>query len=365
MILIFMAGLGLETLLKRRNILGPVLLRFLGISVIISLAFIFYVYQGNASILGANFGFFLVTAIFTGIAFFHLVRAPGRVALRRSYLLLLAVLLLDLSTVSFGFVRSRIAVHEPLPGLNSGGPQTVGMVSTHPAFEGVAKYLVEYRVMSELGLGILSSGRMEEILSKSSLATKRNEIESKQYSIQFAYSALMSSLAKLTVYRRVQFVGGANSETFSSQWAATFTGEELDRILPVAAADEKAWREAAGRPRLPIKLGPEEQVGEPIISKQTYLNMVFHGVSDSPGGAVLIRMPWHRYWSATVNGEAVPVARAAAGLSAVPVPLGRYEVVLHFDPVRVRFALMGAYGALFFWCLVPLVRRWRRQERAN
>lgn len=359
-ILIFMAGLGLEALLKRRDELGSVLLRFFGISVILSAALMFYLYQNIAVTLGETFGFFLMTAIFMGIALFHLIRASGQAALWRATILVLIIAWLDVSTISFGFVRSRIAVNEGLNQLGSGGPQTVGMISAHPVFDGVAKFLIEYRRSSELGVAVLSSERVGEVLSTSPLV-KESNLKPEAYSPQFAYSAFMSTLEKLTTYRQINFIAGAESEAFTSEWTTTFTGNEHDRVLPVEVADEKAWREVIARQRQMESSEAEIQAMRPIISEQSYLTLAFHGVNDS-SGAVLIRMPWHRYWSATVNGESVPVVRAAAGLAAVPVPKGRYQVILRFNPILMRYTLMGAYGALFLWCLVPIVRNWRRRE---
>lgn len=356
-VLIFMAGLGLEALLRRGAEQGGFLLRLLGISVVLGAGFMFYVRSDHSSFFGGPFGFFLMTAIFMGVALFHVARAYGRAAKSKAATLVLVVLLLDVSTVSFGFVRSQIGVIEPLTDLGSGGPQTLGMVNTNPAFDYIAKLMLVYRPASELALGVLASGRAEEILSNSPLV-KSDPIDPKTYTPPFAYSAFMSSLEQLTVYPHVQFVTGDEGRSFVSQWETTFTGIASERILPIRGEDEKAWQAVFARPSWAIAARTEKPVEPPLVSKRTYLTLAFNGVSDS-AGAVLIRMPWHRFWGATVNGESVPVARAAFGLSAVPIPKGKYEVVLSFDPIFVRLAFGGAYAALLLWCVVLLRRDWR------
>ena len=55
---------------------------------------------------------------------------------------------------------------------------------------------------------------------------------------------------------------------------------------------------------------------------------------DGPAGFLVVSDTWLRGWSATLDGESVPVLRANYAFRAVGVPAGRHEVVFRYGVFR-------------------------------
>lgn len=89
---------------------------------------------------------------------------------------------------------------------------------------------------------------------------------------------------------------------------------------------------------------------------------------DGPGGTARVALNWFPRWTATVNGEPVPVRRTADGQMDVTVPPGAVDLVLTYGVTRVDWAARGLalFGALITGTMLAgmVLRRFARFRQA-
>ena len=87
-----------------------------------------------------------------------------------------------------------------------------------------------------------------------------------------------------------------------------------------------------------------------------------YSVDSTRDGLLVVSYGWLDGWEATVDGADVPVVRANGLVLGVPVPEGRHEVRLRFQPPGLRLGyLLAALGMLA--AVAPsTVRVWRRRH---
>ncbi|MCY3834338.1 MAG: YfhO family protein [Chloroflexi bacterium] len=82
---------------------------------------------------------------------------------------------------------------------------------------------------------------------------------------------------------------------------------------------------------------------------------------NTPQNAILsISLPHYPGWAASLNGEAVEIIRAYAGLSAVEIPAGRHTLSLKFAPATYTLGLSLSLGVWLGLTLLSLLAFWRR-----
>ena len=72
------------------------------------------------------------------------------------------------------------------------------------------------------------------------------------------------------------------------------------------------------------------------------------------GETLFIPLSWSTGWKATVNGQEVPVSRAAGNYLSIPTQAGENEIVLTFTPPGLPLGIWISAGGLvlgilFFW----------------
>lgn len=75
-------------------------------------------------------------------------------------------------------------------------------------------------------------------------------------------------------------------------------------------------------------------------------------VVTSDSALVVIAQPDYPGWTATIDGEVVPIVRVDASFPAVAVPAGESVIELRFEPSRLRPALLGTFAAVVLLAVV-------------
>ena len=131
--------------------------------------------------------------------------------------------------------------------------------------------------------------------------------------------------------------------------------EELDMVgrLPLrheAVADKKF----------------EEQLGQSVVQdtlsrvtiKAYEPNQLTYEVNSGKGGVVVFSEIYYPGWTATVDGEEMPLGRVNYVLRALQVKPGKHEVVLSFFPKSIDRTESIAYTAYGLLLLILLMLAW-------
>ncbi len=93
--------------------------------------------------------------------------------------------------------------------------------------------------------------------------------------------------------------------------------------------------------------------------------LVYQSSNDNAGLAVFSEMYYPHGWTATIDGQEVPIARVNYALRGLNVPAGEHEIVFTFDPqvVRTGSTIMLASNILLFLAIVGgLVLYYRKKK---
>lgn len=108
-----------------------------------------------------------------------------------------------------------------------------------------------------------------------------------------------------------------------------------------------------------------EQDETSLVQLKTYEpNRLVYDVSTGKGGILVFSEVYYPGWTATVDGEAVDVARVNYILRAIRIKPGKHEVILTFKPTSVDTTEMVAYIAFGLLVLVVLflgVRQYKKR----
>lgn len=305
-------GLGLEAILR-----GSARLRWIaaaGALVSSTASLGLYGMLDSWARLGTLAGFISLMGIFYAVVFALSAQDPARNRQRVLWMLLLALTLTDVSTVSFWHVRKLVF---PLERTNYDVLNDDGVGLKHPNPNGYANAILQFRslrMMKDEGLPIAAAG---------------------PYAL---YGAAHPS-------------GKVTSADFTTALASDQTRRSL-------AVSEHAARLASFRPFLEERRAGRGVSGSVEVAERSY-NSLRVSVQSSAPAILFIRDSYSPYWRASVNGADAPIAEALGHFKAVVVPAGRSEVALRFAPSGVTAALWGAYGALLgvgAWLVVSAIR---------
>jgi hypothetical protein len=104
-------------------------------------------------------------------------------------------------------------------------------------------------------------------------------------------------------------------------------------------------REVLLPPGTPVAVSPAGFTSEARVSWRRMDSLGIAAESSGPGWLVVTEA-WQRGWTARVDGAAAPVIRANGLFRAVPLPGGRHEVVLRYDPPGLRLGLALSLAGL-------------------
>ena len=128
--------------------------------------------------------------------------------------------------------------------------------------------------------------------------------------------------------------------------------------------------EAVADRRFADVLGEAEvHEGEAYVEITSYdANELHYSVRSDDGGIVVFSEVYYPGWTATVDGEAVPVGRANYVLRALRVEPGEHDIVLTFKPKSVKVTDGVAYASLsimFLAMLGCLFVEWKRAKNGT
>jgi hypothetical protein len=163
-----------------------------------------------------------------------------------------------------------------------------------------------------------------------------------------------------------QTVPLSNPYTYGNAWF-------VDRVHYVDNANEEL--DMVGR--LPLRHEAvadkkfEEQLGKAVeqdtLSRVTITayepNKLTYEVNSGKGGVVVFSEIYYPGWTATVDGEEMPLGRVDYVLRALQVKPGKHEVVLSFFPKSIDRTETIAYMAYFLLALILLVLAWTAYQR--
>jgi hypothetical protein len=309
LIVLFAAGLGLETLERRRDLLrrAALVLPFWSAAALA-------LYLSLAEPPGALFGFAALLSAAFAILFFWASRVPRRTRSRVFVRSLVALTLVDVSTVAFWYLR----------GVYPGGVR-----------------------VDEKGFG-RSIGVSDDVTTRLARVFLLRETN--------ALAAAQVAVDRIPVL--VGFCAARPSEATptAAQVEAAFGGPPAERRLPIARTPESEAvlaKFAAAPP--PARC--DVAIGRAIGS----FNSVQMTVRAAQPALVFFRDGFDRYWHATVDGRPVFIHRALGAFKAIEVPAGASQVALRYRPPWIGAALVAAYAALLVAGLVA----WRVRDVAE
>ncbi|MCC7077601.1 MAG: YfhO family protein [Acidimicrobiia bacterium] len=111
--------------------------------------------------------------------------------------------------------------------------------------------------------------------------------------------------------------------------------------------------------------GPKGATGEVTVKSWRGGEIRLDAIAERDSYLV-VSEAWFPGWSATVDGEAVPVGRTDAVLLGLPLPKGRYEVVLGYQPPGLPLgASISAFTVLGLGAWIAARAITRRRARAD
>jgi hypothetical protein len=135
------------------------------------------------------------------------------------------------------------------------------------------------------------------------------------------------------------------------------------RIIPDSEAVETLItrsdleREAVISAGLAARTAADGFVGRAEVVERGTNRLVLEASANRPGMLVVLEA-WRRGWTATVDGQPVPLLRTNAVFRGVPLPAGRHRVEMSYRPQGLAWgAALAAVGLLGLFALVVLARR--------
>ena len=119
-----------------------------------------------------------------------------------------------------------------------------------------------------------------------------------------------------------------------------------------------------------VNVPPDFQAKDVVAVKiVSYRNasVVLQGDAGAPSMVVLTDN-WHHQWKATVNGKPVDISKVQGTFRGVPVPAGKFEILMHYAPKTLPLAVVLSGLAWLFVLGVPLVtlaRNWISKRAAH
>jgi hypothetical protein len=127
----------------------------------------------------------------------------------------------------------------------------------------------------------------------------------------------------------------------------------VETLITRADLEREVVISAGASPRTPA----DGFVGQAELVGRETNRLVLEASANRPGMLVLLEA-WRRGWTATVDGEPVPLLRANAVFRGVPLEAGRHRVEMSYRPRGLLWgAGLGVLGLLGLLALVVLARR--------
>lgn len=137
-----------------------------------------------------------------------------------------------------------------------------------------------------------------------------------------------------------------NPYAYGNAWFVdniTYVDNANDEIAAIGAINLR--HQAVADKRFQQALGSAtQQQGASMVTLTGYEpNQINYQVQSATGGIVVFSEVYYPGWTATVDGESVPVGRVNYLLRAISVKPGTHNVVLTFKPVSVKHTETAAY----------------------
>ncbi len=296
-LLILAAALGLETLLYSGRKMRLYFLLCLGVSIFWSFLLYAWLY-GDAGFSSPIIGFILVLSLFFLVAVAWWIFAKRFKERATAFYFLSLLVFLDLPTAAFWHTRTLL-----WPGTDR----------------------VQEPRVSSIGLGNTSGS-----VSANTLLELRAIRELKEI------GADMETLPMLALFDAAR--KGSAGDIASMQKS----GQPLRYVL----LDEGSVEKEEFEKFLDIVPDTSGHLGDIRITRETYRSLFLR--ATVPKESLLFwRDAYFPYWSASVNRQPVPIAKAFGGFKAIKIPAGASEVEFRFTPGWLPPALMLSCSVLF------------------
>jgi hypothetical protein len=146
--------------------------------------------------------------------------------------------------------------------------------------------------------------------------------------------------------------GGPAATTLRSRWRHGLD----DLAQPVELLEGGAWRTLRG----PLPAGPERPPLGQVLGERAGLNRYEADVELIRAGAVALKVIYHPFWEAAVDGRRAPTLMLTPSYLGVRLPPGGHVVSFRFRaPLYAKLLLLGA-ALLWTGLLLPALARRRR-----
>lgn len=112
---------------------------------------------------------------------------------------------------------------------------------------------------------------------------------------------------------------------------------------------------------------PDPAIGTATINENRPDRLAIQVVADQDA-YLIIGDPWYPGWTATIDGQTVPVDRVGGVLRGLPIPAGTHTVLLRYQPLTVWLGLgMFLLGLLLagLWTYFLARHHWRRNASSS
>lgn len=298
-LLILLAGLGVEILLRRPHLVRRIFLPCFLASSTISMLLFAHLY-GEKTVQHPIFGFALALIAFFTVALLWYSRAKSERRKREILIILLILTFADVSTVAFWHVR--MVIYPQAEKITEPGVTSIGCGNS--SINHWAQNLLLLRQVKELELT----------------------------------GANLASLPPLALYADLNRVLTQN-ETLRKQLPPLLSVEDMQDAALAAVIN-----------RQPL------QGGTIAVTGQTY-NTLSLKITAPETTLLFWRDAYFPYWRALVNGSETQIIPAFGAFKTILVPQGASEVTFSFSPGSLPLSLFAAYFVILASCAIKITIR--------
>jgi len=126
-----------------------------------------------------------------------------------------------------------------------------------------------------------------------------------------------------------------------------------------------AENERAGRVLSQLLRGYSAEPGRSEVLEQGHAPNEYSALVDSRGAPerLLLKVSFHPFWTAEVDGRPTPIDHVAPNLMVVDVPSGQHRVRLRFrNPNYQKALFIASVLGVIVWCAPGAIFPWRRRH---
>ncbi len=375
-ILILTSGLGLEVITRYPRPWPRLVVPCFILSTLFSLGLFWVVYK-DLTPSNLFFGFALAIFVFYLIVLARLAWVDRRRWKREAILFLLALTLIDTSTVALVFVRQTTLGREELQPYEAPAIDSIGTTGVTGLYITDLLILRDIKILTEAGVDLaqlpvraLYSSPPEALLAPDSNPPEAPEGISGEWRIgspageKCLIIALEAGRYELTNEFGEKSVATKENDKLFMQG---ITGTLSPDLKTISWSNGTSWHRPLaiiGDTLLAEAASGIEAEGKIKVVRQTYNSLTLD--VETPKESLLFwRDAYFPGWSATVDGKNVEIVKAFGAFKVVTAPEGKSRIEFRFIPEWVQYALVAAYAVIFITLSLWLIalagprRQWR------